>query len=164
MSDTTHEDGKCVIDVHPNRFDLRATLETTFHNETNPEEPVGFVHEGQTLIIKVRVGLSGGILDYLCNTQIGVCVGYESCGSGPEGELPPQWQTLSPCGQPDPYVLEFDFSLPGGVLVAGECGKVYGICITLSSKDCCGKVGFVFGSCEDFSITVLPADVSGTPA
>jgi hypothetical protein len=29
-----------------------------------------------------------------------------------------------------------------------------------SSKDCCGKVGFIFGTCKDINITVLPADVN----
>lgn len=123
-------------------------------------EPVSFVHEDQVLVVRAQVTLGGKILNYLCNTQLCVCLAFESCGSGPEGEIC-RWVTLDPCRT---NVYDFEFELPAGSLKAGECGKSYEICLTLGSKDCCGKVGFIFGRCNDFDITVLPADVSGTPA
>ncbi|MGH8897968.1 MAG: hypothetical protein ACRDZ4_13345 [Egibacteraceae bacterium] len=149
----------CIIDVHPNVFDLTGELIAEFFN-TVATDPVGVVHEDQTLKVKVTVTLHGRILHYLCNTELCVSLAFESCGSGPEGEFT-KWQKLDPCRT---NVYTFEFDLPGGVLKAGECGKQYKLCITLGSKDCCGKVGFIFGTCKDFTITVLPADVSGTPA
>jgi len=151
---------ECIIDVHPNIFDLTGKLTVDFYNATSPTEPVTFVHEDQVLVVKVRVELGGRILNYLCNTHLCVCLAFESCGSGPEGEIC-EWLMLDP-GNTNVYT--FEFRLPAGKLPSGECGKSYDICITLGSKDCCGKVGFIFGRCKDFQITVLPADVSGTPA
>lgn len=150
---------ECVIDIHRNIFDLQGTLTAKFYNQSDMNEPVGFVHEDQVLVVKVTVTLAGKILNYLCNTQLCVCLAFESCGSGPEGEFC-QWVTLDPCNK---ETYDFQFQLPAGTLTSGECGKNYDICITLGSKDCCGKIGFIFGRCKDFDITVLPADVSGTP-
>lgn len=149
----------CIIDVHPNVFDLTGELIAEFFNK-DTTEPCGFIHEDQTLVVKVTVTLKGRILNYLCNTKLCVCLAFESCGSGFEGEFT-KCKTLDPCKT---KVYTFEFEVPGGCLKAGECGKQYELCITLGSKDCCGKVGFIFGSCKDFTITVLPADVSGTPA
>jgi hypothetical protein len=157
---TASDTNECVIDIHRNVFDLSGTLTATFFNKTAPEEPVSFVHEDQVLVVKVTVTLGGKILNYLCNTQLCVCLAFESCGSGPEGEFC-KWVTLDPCNRTS---YDFEFELPAGYLPSGECGKNYDICITLGSKDCCGKVGFIFGRCKDFDITVVPADVSGVPA
>lgn len=127
---------ECIIDVHPNIFDLTGKLTVDFYNETNPTEPITFVHEDQVLVVKVNVELGGRILNYLCNTSLCVCLAFESCGSGPEGEIC-EWQMLDPCNT---NVYCFEFRLPAGHLTAGECGKTYDICITLGSKDCCGNV------------------------
>ena len=43
----------------------------------------------------------------------------------------------------------YEFEVPGSRLRPGECGKQYELCITLSSKDCCGRVGFIFGTCAE---------------
>jgi hypothetical protein len=160
MTAPTDDRKVCQIDVHRNLFDLSGTLTTDIYNKTAPNEPVGFVHEDQVLVVKVTVTLAGKILGYLCNTQLCVCLAFESCGSGAEDEFC-EWVTLDPCNK---TTYEFFFELPANTLKAGSCGKTYEICITLGSKDCCGKVGFIFGRCKDFDITVLPADVSGTPA
>ena len=85
---------ECIIDVHPNIFDLTGKLTVDFYNATSPTEPVTFVHEDQVLVVKVRVELGGRILNYLCNTHLCVCLAFESCGSGPEGEIC-EWQTQS---------------------------------------------------------------------
>ena len=41
---------ECVIDVHPNIFDLKGKLTVDLYNATNPEEPVTFVHVDQSLV------------------------------------------------------------------------------------------------------------------
>ena len=43
----------------------------------------------------------------------------------------------------------------------GECGREYHLCITLGSRDCCGKVGFVYGSCDAYTLTVSPPQTDG---
>ena len=52
----------------------------------------------------------------------------------------------------------FKIAVPAGTFTPGECGREYELCITLGSRDCCGKVGFVFGSCHEYTITVSPPE------
>lgn len=151
---------ECILDVHREVWDLGGTMTAQFYNASDPSEPIGVIHEDETLLVRITVTLTGRIVSYLCNTQIGVSVAFESCGPGGEFEIC-RWQYLYPCEQ-DTYVFEFE--VPGRRLRAGPCGRQYELCITLSSKDCCGKVGFIFGTCKDFDITVLPTDESDTPA
>lgn len=146
----------CKLDVHQEVWDLGGTLEAEFLGPDG--EPCTLVHADQDFRIHVTVRLTGRILSYLCNTEMCVTVAYESIGTGPEGELT-KGQTLNPCREGgDTYT--FDFEIQGGTLSAGDCGKQYEIAITLGSKDCCGRAGFIFGTCKDFNITVVPADVN----
>jgi hypothetical protein len=147
---------ECKLDVHKEIWDLGGTMTARFYNKSDPSEPTGVIHEDETLLVKIRLVLTGRILNYLCNTSVGVSVAFESCGSGGEFEIC-QWQELYPC---DRNTYDFEFEVPGGRLRSGECGRQFELCITLSSKDCCGKVGFIFGTCKDINITVLPADVN----
>ena len=147
----------CTIETKPQVWDLGGTMKVDIANVSNPDQPLGMVHEGEDLKVTVTVKLTGHIRHYLCDTKLCVCLGFESCGSGDECEFC-EWITLEgeydPC-QTDTFVFTFD--LPGDALKAGPCGREYDICITLGSRDCCDKVGFIFGSCRGFSITVLPA-------
>jgi hypothetical protein len=147
---------KCKLDIHQEIWDLGGELEAEFL--TPDGEPCKLVHEDQAVRIRVTVRLTGNILHYLCDTEMCVTVAYESIGTGPEGEFT-KGLTLYPCREGgDTYT--FDFDIAAGTLKAGECGKQYEIAITLGSKDCCGHVGFIFGTCKDFNITVVPADVN----
>lgn len=114
-------------------FTLSATMNTVFSNVTDPTEPVGIVHEDQILRVRTTVTLAGTLVRYLCDTQLCVCLAFESCGSGPEGEF---CKTINLEGDNDPCITQtfvFEFDLPAHTLVAGECGKQYDICITLAS-------------------------------
>ena len=147
---------ECKLDIHKEAWDLGGTMSAELFDEKGG--PCALIHENQELRIIVTLKLTGRILNYLCNTQICVEVAFESCGSGVEIERH-DWKVLNPCAPGgDTYV--FDFRIPPGTLPAGECGKQYELCITLGSKDCCNKVGFIFGTCKDFNITVAPADVN----
>jgi hypothetical protein len=147
---------ECTLDVHTEVWDLGGTMTASFYNKSDPSEPTGVIHEDETLLVKVTITLTGRIVNYLCKTQIGVGVAFESCGRGADFEYC-DWQELDPCER---LTYEFEFEVPPGTLRSGECGRQYELCITLSSKDCCGKVGFIFGTCKDINITVLPADVN----
>lgn len=147
---------ECTFDAHPEIWDLGGTISAEAYNQNDPNDPI--LHEDQTLIVEITVRLTGRILHYLCGTQICVNVAFESCGTGPERDFH-QWQTIEPCrAGGDTYV--FRFELAPGTLPAGECGKQYELCISIGSKDCCGHVGFIFGSCKDLNISVAPADVN----
>ncbi len=147
---------ECELDIHKETWDLGGKMAVEFIGPTG--EPCHVVHENQEFKVKVKVTLTGRILNYLCNTSICVCVAFESCGSGPEFEIC-DWKTVNPC-QPGGDTYDFEFTVPASRLGSGECGRQYKLCITLGSKDCCGKVGFIFGTCHDIGLTVLPADVN----
>ena len=151
---------ECTLDIHREVWDLGGTMTAQFYNQSDPSEPTGVIHEDETLLVRITVTLTGRIVSYLCNTQIGVSVAFESCGPGGEFETC-RWQELYPCERDTYY---FEFEVPGSRLRAGPCGRQYELCITLSSRDCCGRVGFIFGTCKGINITVLPTDVSDTPA
>jgi hypothetical protein len=158
MTETTaHHRPVCTIDPHAQLWDLGGTIELDIEGAEGHEGPPWMVHEGDSLKVRVIVKLTGRILHYLCDTKLCVCLAFESCGPGPEDEYCAEIELegkYDPCTT-DTFVFEFD--LPGDVLTSGKCGRKYDLCITLGSKDCCGHVGFIFGSCKDFSVTVLPA-------
>jgi hypothetical protein len=145
-----------ILEPRPHVWDLGGTLAATFADKTNPSEPVGFIDANQVLVVTVTVTLTGRIRYYLCDTTLCVCLAFEACGPGSTGDF---CKTIclegpnSPC-KTDKWVFEFE--IPAGTFLPGDCGREYTLCITLGSKDCCGKVGFVFGSCHDYTITVSP--------
>jgi hypothetical protein len=147
----------CKVDIHQETWDLTGELTAEWYNKSNPTEPCSVIHADQTLVVKVRLTLGGRILNYLCDTQIGCNLAFETCGPGSEFETC-LWRTIEPC-KDGGNVIDFEFEVPGGTLESGECGRQYTLCITLGSKDCCGKSGFVYGACHDFHIAVLPPDV-----
>ena len=147
----------CVLELRPHIWDLGGTMTATFADKSNPSEPAGFIDSDQTLQVTVTVTLTGRIRYYLCDTSLCVCLAFEACGRGSSGDF---CKTIvlegsdSPC-QTNRWV--FDFEVPPGTFDPGTCGREYELCITLGSRDCCGKVGFVFGSCHEYHITVSPA-------
>jgi hypothetical protein len=148
----------CQLDIHKEIWDLTGTLTAETSDASNPNEPSGVIHTDQTLHVVVTLTLGGKILNYLCNTQVGVGLGFESCGPGVEFDES-DWKTLEPCA-PGGNVIVFTFDVPGSAFgTVPDTGREYTLCITVGSKDCCGKSGFLYGHCHDFHITVLPADV-----
>jgi hypothetical protein len=146
----------CILEPRAHLWDLGGTLTATFADKSDPSEPVGFIDSNQVLVVTVTVTLTGRIRYYLCDTTLCVCLAFEACGPGSTGDF---CETIllegrySPCNT-DTWVFEFE--VPAGTFNPGDCGREYNLCITLGSKDCCGKVGFVFGSCHDYTITVSP--------
>jgi hypothetical protein len=147
---------RCKLDIHKEIWDLTGYLTAEWKNAAG--EPCHFVHEDQASSVTVELTLGGTILHYLCNTSICCCLAFESCGSGSEFEVC-QWKEIHPC-EKDGHIIKFKFDIAPGLLKAGECGKQYRLCVTLGSKDCCGHSGFIYGTCHDLTITVLPTDVN----
>jgi hypothetical protein len=157
------KDRKCTLEVRPEIWDLHGEMSAMFAVEGSPPMPTGFMNSNQTLQVTVTVCLEGNILNYLCQTSMCVCLAFEACGCGPVGDLC-QWIELtgdnSPCCK---HCWEFVIDVPPGTFNPGECGREYTLCITLGSKDCCGKVGFVYGSCDAYRITVVPPQTDDPP-
>jgi hypothetical protein len=148
----------CTLEIDPHIWDLGGTMTVTFADPADPDEPVGFLDADKALRVTVTVTLTGKIVNYLCNTWLCVCLAFEACGCPSYGDFPCQWIELagdnSPCKT---NKFTFVIDVPANTFNPGECGRKYSLCITLGSKDCCGKVGFVFGTCDDYSIDVTPA-------
>jgi len=147
---------QCILEPRPHIWDLGGTMTATFADKSNPGEPVGFINSNQVLEVTVTVNLTGNVLNYLCDTSMCVCLAFEACGCGPSGDFC-EWIELtgdnSPCRT---HEWKFVIDVPPGKFNPGECGREYRLCITLGSRDCCGKVGFVYGSCDAYTITVVP--------
>jgi hypothetical protein len=156
MADATGTTG-CTLEPRPHYWDLGGTMTASFADASNPSEPVGFINANDVLQVTVTVTLTGKVLNYLCNTSMCVCLAFDGCGCGGSGDFC-QWIELtgdySPCNT---HEWTFIIDVPAGTFNPGECGREYTLCITLGSKDCCGKVGFVYGSCKAYTITVEPA-------
>jgi hypothetical protein len=154
---------KCTLEARPHIWDLGGTMHATFADKSDPTKPVGFIESDHVLVVKVTVTLTGRIRYYLCNTHLCVDLAFQACGRGSCGDC---CKTIclegddSPCNT-DTWV--FDFEFPAGTFTTGECGREYELCITLGSRDCCGRTGFVFGSCHEYTITVTPPDRTITP-
>ena len=154
--DTASVGPKCTLETRPHIWDLGGTMTATFVDKSYPTVPTRFIDSDHDLLVTVTVNLTGKILYYLCNTSLCVCLAFEACGRGSSEDF---CQTIyldgaySPC---ETNEWEFKFDIPAGTFSPGECGREYELCITLGSRDCCGKVGFVFGSCHEFTITVTP--------
>jgi hypothetical protein len=147
----------CTLEIDPKIWDLGGTMTATFADPSDPDEPVGFLDANQPLQVTVTVTLTGKIVNYLCDTWLCVCLSFEACGCPSYGCFP-EWIELtgnnSPCKT---NKFTFVINVPANTFDPGECGRRYTLCITLGSKDCCGKVGFLFGTCHDYSIDVTPA-------
>jgi len=156
MADET-DTTPCTLEPRPHIWDLSGTITASFADKSDPGEPVGFINANDVLQVTVTVTLKGKVLNYLCNTSLCVCLAFEACGCGPSGDFCQQIDLIdanSPCKT---NVWTFVIDVPAGTFSPGECGREYSLCITLGSKDCCGKVGFVYGSCNAYTITVVPA-------
>lgn len=147
----------CTLEIDPKIWDLGGTMTATFADPSDPDEPIGFLDADHALQVTVTVSLTGKILNYLCNTRLCVCLAFEACGCPSYGDFC-EWIELtgpnSPCNT---NVFTFVFNVPANTFNPGECGRQYTLCITLGSKDCCGQVGFIFGSCAAYTIDVTPA-------
>jgi hypothetical protein len=158
MSTDTASVGRtpCTLEPRTHIWDLGGTMTATFADKTDPDEQVGFLDSDHVLLVTVTVTLTGKIRFYLCDTSLCVCLAFEACGAS---SPPDRCQTIELVGPNSPCqtnVWEFKFEIPAYTFDPGQCGREYEACITLGSRDCCDKVGFVFGSCHEFTITVTP--------
>ena len=148
---------KCTIEPRSHIWDLHGTMTAFFADKLNPYEEVKFIDSDHTLLVKVTVTLKGRIRYYLCDTHLCVGLAWQACGHGSCGDCCKSICLEGPDSPCQKDTWEFDFEVPPNTFTTGDCGREYELCITLGSKDCCGKVGFVFGSCHEYTLTVTPA-------
>lgn len=148
---------RCQLEVLPHIWDLHGTMHAEFFDASNPPLPVGFIEADQTLEVVVTVELAGKILNYLCETTLCVCLAFEACGRAPSGDFCEQIYLTGPNSPCKVNTWVFRFTVPPNTFEPGQCGREYHLCITLGSRDCCGKVGFVYGSCDAYRLTVTPS-------
>jgi hypothetical protein len=153
----------CTIEPQPHIWDLGGTMTATFSDPGDPDEQIGYLDADQELLVTVTVKLTGRIRYYLCDTTLCVCVAFNACGPGSSGDFCEKIVLEGdncPCNT-DTWV--FKICIPAGTFTPGECGREYELCITLGSRDCCDKVGFIFGSCHEYHLTVTPAVTDAGP-
>jgi hypothetical protein len=144
-------DNDCIIELEPEVWDLGASMKVELV-EVGGHPPTSIIHADQDFIVRATVTLTGHIRHYLCG-QLGIGVGFESCGDGVETDLGKE-VCLEPCGN---GVYTLDVRVPAGTLrLTGRAPKKYKICVTLYGVDACDHPSIVFGSCHDLSITVAP--------
>ena len=146
----------CTLETRPHVWDLGGNLRATFANKKDPTRDVKFIDCEETLLVTVTVCLTGRIRYYLCDTHLCVNLAFQACGHGSCGDC---CKTICLEGPYSPCCTDewkFEFEIPPNTFSPGECGREYELCITLGSKDCCGKVGFVFGCCHEYTITATP--------
>jgi hypothetical protein len=138
---------KCSVEIVP-AGRLEGTLEAECFELDPALQPTDIITDRQSFRVRVKWCVIGELRRHLCGTWC-IQIAWESCGSGPEGE----WHRdidFDGCDEDGCYQLDFDF--PPGRLPAGECGTVYCLCVTLSSKRVCGErkyVGLIHGFCKD---------------
>jgi hypothetical protein len=153
----------CKLEPDPHTWDLGGTMTATFASPSDPDEQLGFLDSDQELLVTVTVTLTGRIRYYLCDTTLCVCLAFNACGPGSTGEFCEKIVLEGdncPC-RTNTWV--FKITVPAGTFTPGECGREYELCITLGSRDCCDKVGFIFGSCHEYHLTVTPPVTDADP-
>jgi hypothetical protein len=144
----------CTVEIVP-PGGLTGTLEAECFEIGNLLDPVTVISDKQTLRVKVKWCLLGDLRRHLCGSFC-VAVQWESCGPAVEGEWVKQIN-LDPCDDDGCYELDFDFG--PGVLKPGECGTVYCLCVTISSRQICPDgtkyVGLMHGFCKDVCCVMI---------
>lgn len=139
---------RCSVEIVP-PGGLRGTLEAECFELDPVLNPTDVITDKQRFRVRVRWCLLGDLRRHLCGSFC-VCVAWESCGPAVEGqwcqEIP-----LNPCDDDGCYELDFDFA--PGQLPAGDCGTIYCLCVTISSRQICPDgtkyVGLMHGFCKD---------------
>jgi hypothetical protein len=147
---------KCTLEARPHIWDLGGTMSAFFADKADPDKEIKYIDSDHTLLVTVTVTLTGRIRYYLCDTHLCVNLAFQACGRGSCGDCCQSICLEGPNSPCETCEWKFPFELGPGTFDPGDCGREYELCITLGSKDCCEKVGFVFGSCHEYTITVSP--------
>lgn len=142
-----HPNFECPIEISDFAADLTAGLRATIY-EDGQSGPQKIIDITNNWVIDVEWFVHGHLARHLCGT---FCVGVhlESVGEGEEYSFETQEMEMDPCGDGH---YRLPFRIPAGKVKAGDCGKVYIVAVTLTSKDPCGRAGHIAGFCRKGSL------------
>ncbi len=142
-----HPNFECPIEISPFVSELTGGLRATIYEEGQPG-PQQIISIDNDWYVDVEWFLHGHLTRHLCGT---FCIGVhlESIGEGAEPSFGPQEVEMDPCGNGH---YRHQFRIPAGKVQASDCGKVYIVAVTLTSKDACGKTGHIAAFCRKGSL------------
>lgn len=147
--------GYCEFEIDPHACDLWGYIRASVYEEEYPEGP----HDAKTIIacdedwyVKVKWKIWGGLMHHLCG-YFCVCVHLESIGPGPDYSLDCDGDgnpcidsiDMDPCGEGE---YEVTCRIPAGTVDCGDCGKLYLLGVTLTSRDACKEPGHIAAYCK----------------
>jgi len=151
--------GECSFEVSPYEK-LRGAIRATIY-EDGQDGPQDIVDVGNDWYVKVQWRLKGGLRHHLCGTFC-VKVSFESIGKGREFDFGPVEVDMEPCG--NGY---YEYIFRGSdykKIKPKNCGRLYHVGVSLTSKDPCGEIGHISGFCDIGTVMfVRPPHSGGTP-
>ena len=146
------EDNACDFQLEPYICDLNGNISIEVQ-DLDSLQPTTVVDCEKGAKVTVRWDIEGKIKAHLCG-QWCVCVHLESMGPGPELSVKNPCATLEwePCndgGWEYEVVIPQDIDVPAGEdLCADNCGRLYQVGVTLTSRDGCGEPGHIAAYCK----------------
>jgi len=142
-------DMTCEHDIEPHKTGLKLKIKA-YVLDNEHEDAVSVIDCDAGGKIVVEWDVEGELKSHLCGKWC-VTAFLESIGPGPEIALPnPCDCTPFNCDNPGPWRKEFD--LPGGGIECTDCGSLYQIAVTLTSKDCNDRPGHIAAYCKGATV------------
>lgn len=139
-----HPNFNCPIEISPFVCRLTGGMQATIY-EDGEEGPQQHIRIDRDWYVDVEWYLHGHLTRHLCGS---FCIGVhlESIGAGEEFSLGPEAVVMEPCGDGH---YRHRFKVNAGRVSAGECGTLYEVAVTLTSKDSCGGAGHIAAFCKE---------------
>jgi len=135
---------ECKFQLDPFACDLDGYIKADVI-DLDTQQPSTIIDCNDGGIVRVEWGIRGPLAHHLCGEWC-VCVYLESIGPGPEVVIPDSCRTYKwEACHDGPWVHEV--RIPGGV-DCGDCGKLYIVGVTLTSKDGCYHPGHIAAYCK----------------
>lgn len=151
MTDFHHEHPNfdCPFEISPFTCKLTGGLRATIY-EDGQKGPQEIITTDNNWTIDVEWFLHGHLTRHLCGT---FCIGVhlESVGEGPEKSLGTFEVPMEPCGNGH---YRYEVKVPAGTVPSADCGRLYIVAITLTSKDACGKPGHINAFCKEGCVMI----------
>lgn len=146
---------ECKFQLDPYICDLDGYIRA-YVVDLDRQQPSTIINCDEGGEVHVEWDIRGPLRDHLCGSWC-ICVYLESIGPGPEIEVPDSCRTYPIVACKDgPY--RHVVRLPAGV-DCGDCGKLYIVGVTLTSKDGCDNPGHIAAYCKGPTIMFY----EGTP-
>ena len=126
------------FDISPISTRLRGAMRATIYEEgqKGPQEHIDVSNDWW---VDVEWCLEGHLRHHLCGS---FCIGVhlESIGKGKDYSFHEDDIEMEPCGN---GYYRFPFRIPAGEIRTSDCGRLYLVAVTLTSKNPCGGQGHI---------------------